>query len=76
MQTKILFRVSPQVVRTPKQSNLSSLTENCLEEVMTSGSELEYTDWSTSQNKEGCGSFYKKIAKVREREKKNSKNYN
>ena len=47
------FQVSPQVVRTPKQSYPSNFTENCLEEVMILGTELKQTYWSTSQSMEG-----------------------
>ena len=38
------FLVSPQAVRTPKWSYSSNLGENCLEEMMASGNELENTD--------------------------------
>ena len=62
------FLVSPQVVRRPKQNYPSNFTENCLEEMMVSGSELEHTDWFTSQSKEGHGSSYKKRAVERGRE--------
>ena len=43
---------------------------------MTSGIELEQTDWSTSQSKEGRGSSYKEGTrgeKMREKEEKRKK---